>query len=56
MEENMRLQQENDTLAHEIVVTKVGMQERITEVGYLWLFPHNTGNIFKLWKYDFSKF
>ena len=29
----MRLQQENDTLAHEIVVTKVGMQERITEVG-----------------------
>ena len=32
MNENMRLQQENDTLAHEIVTTKVGTQERITEV------------------------
>lgn len=32
MNENMRLQQENDSLAHEIVTTKVGTQERITEV------------------------
>ena len=32
MNENMRLQQENDTLAHEIVTTQVGTQEKITEV------------------------
>ena len=33
MEENMRLHQENDSLAHEIVETQVSMQEKITEVG-----------------------
>eukprot|EP00794_Sanderia_malayensis_P016011 gene16011-17628_t len=29
-EESMRLEQENDSLAHEIVITQVGMQENIT--------------------------
>ena len=32
MNENMRLHQESDSFAHDIVAIQVGTQERITEV------------------------